>query len=49
MAKDIQFNIDARDGLKRGVDALANAISGELSSNHCALRSLLFGKIYWTW
>ena len=26
MAKDIQFNIDARDGLKRGVDALANAV-----------------------
>ena len=26
MAKDIQFDIDARDGLKRGVDALANAV-----------------------
>ena len=26
MEKDIQFNIDARDGLKRGVDALANAV-----------------------
>ena len=25
MAKDIKFDIDARDGLKRGVDALANA------------------------
>ena len=27
MAKDIKFDIDARDGLKRGVDALANAIT----------------------
>ena len=26
MAKDIQFNIDARDQLKKGVDALANAV-----------------------
>ena len=26
MAKDIQFDIEARDGLKRGVDALANAV-----------------------
>jgi chaperonin GroEL len=26
MAKDITFNIDARDQLKRGVDALANAV-----------------------
>ena len=26
MAKDITFDIDARDGLKRGVDALANAV-----------------------
>lgn len=26
MAKDIQFNSDARDALKRGVDALANAV-----------------------
>ena len=26
MAKDIKFNIDARDGLKKGVDALANAV-----------------------
>ena len=26
MAKDIQFNTDARDGLRRGVDALANAV-----------------------
>ncbi|MEA1785492.1 chaperonin GroEL [Arenibacter sp. GZD96] len=26
MAKDIKFDLDARDGLKRGVDALANAV-----------------------
>ena len=26
MAKDIKFDIDAREGLKRGVDALANAV-----------------------
>lgn len=26
MAKDIKFNLEARDGLKRGVDALANAV-----------------------
>ena len=26
MAKEVLFNVDARDGLKRGVDALANAV-----------------------
>ena len=26
MAKDIQFDIEARDGIKKGVDALANAV-----------------------
>ena len=26
MSKDIQFNTDARNGLKAGVDALANAV-----------------------
>ena len=26
MAKEILFNIDARDQLKRGVDALGNAV-----------------------
>ena len=26
MAKKIQYNVEARDGLKRGVDALANAV-----------------------
>ena len=27
MAKEILFNIEARDQLKKGVDALANAVS----------------------
>ena len=26
MAKDIKFEVEARDGLKRGIDALANAV-----------------------
>ena len=26
MAKDIKFNIDARDAMKQGVDQLANAV-----------------------
>ena len=26
MAKEITFNVEARDALKRGVDALANAV-----------------------
>jgi len=26
MAKEIHFDVEARDGLKRGVDALANAV-----------------------
>ena len=26
MAKDIKFDVESRDGLKRGVDALANAV-----------------------
>jgi hypothetical protein len=26
MAKKIDFNVNARDGLKRGVDALADAV-----------------------
>ena len=26
MSKKIQYSVDARDGLKRGVDALANAV-----------------------
>jgi chaperonin GroEL len=40
MAKDIKFDIEARDGLKRGVDALANAVKvtlgpkGVILENH---------------
>ena len=30
MAKEIKFDIEARDALKRGVDALANAVKGTL-------------------
>ena len=26
MAKDIKYNLDARDGLRRGVDQLANTV-----------------------
>ncbi len=26
MAKKIEFDLDARDGIKKGVDALANAV-----------------------
>ena len=26
MAKEIKFNIDARDNLKKGIDELANAV-----------------------
>ena len=33
MAKDIKFDIEARDGLKRGVDALANAVIVTLGPN----------------
>lgn len=45
MAKDILFNLDARDGLKKGVDALSNAVKVTLGpkgrnviiENHTAL------------
>ena len=33
MAKDIKFNIDARDELKKGVDELANAVKVTLGGN----------------
>ena len=32
MAKDIKFNIEARDLLKNGVDQLANAVKGIIYS-----------------
>ena len=33
MAKDIKFNIDARDAMKQGVDQLANAVKVTLEGN----------------
>jgi chaperonin GroEL len=30
MAKSIKFEVEARDALKRGVDALANAVKVEM-------------------
>ena len=43
MAKDIQFDIDARDGLKRGVDALANAVKVTLGPKG---RNVIIGKSF---
>ena len=37
MAKDIKFNIDARDLLKKGVDQLANAVK-EIGRASCRER-----------
>lgn len=41
MAKDIHFDIDARDGLKRGVDSLANAVKVTLGPKG---RNVVIGK-----
>jgi chaperonin GroEL len=41
MAKDIKFDIEARDGLKRGVDALANAVKVTLGPKG---RNVIIGK-----
>lgn len=43
MAKDIIFDIEARDGLKRGVDALANAIKVTLGPKG---RNVVIGKAF---
>ena len=43
MAKDIKFDIDARDGLKRGVDALANAVKVTLGPKG---RNVIIGKAF---
>jgi len=43
MAKDIKFNIDSRDGLKRGVDALANAVKVTLGPKG---RNVIIGKSF---
>jgi chaperonin GroEL len=43
MAKDIIFDIDSRDGLKRGVDALANAVKVTLGPKG---RNVVIGKAF---
>ncbi|MDC9721904.1 MAG: chaperonin GroEL [Urechidicola sp.] len=43
MAKEIKFDIEARDGLKRGVDALANAVKVTLGPKG---RNVVIGKAF---
>ena len=43
MAKDIKFDIEAREGLKRGVDALANAVKVTLGPKG---RIVIIGKSF---
>jgi len=43
MAKEISFNVDARDALKRGVDALANAVKVTLGPKG---RNVIIDKKY---
>lgn len=43
MAKEIIFDIEARDGLKRGVDALANAVKVTLGPKG---RNVVIGKSF---
>jgi chaperonin GroEL len=43
MAKDIKFDIEARDGIKRGVDALANAVKVTLGPRG---RNVIIGKSF---
>jgi chaperonin GroEL len=43
MAKDIKFDIEARDGIKRGVDALANAVKVTLGPKG---RNVIISKPY---
>jgi len=43
MAKDIKFDIESRDGLKRGVDALANAVKVTLGPKG---RNVIIGKTF---
>ena len=42
MAKRIEFDIEARDGIKRGVDALANAVKVTLGPKG---RNVIIGKL----
>ena len=43
MAKDIKFDVDARDSIKRGVDALANAVKVTLGPKG---RNVIIGKSF---
>ena len=43
MAKNIKFDVEARDGLKRGVDALANAVKVTLGPKG---RNVVIGKAF---
>ncbi|MDG2314167.1 MAG: chaperonin GroEL [Flavobacteriaceae bacterium] len=43
MAKNIQFDVEAREGLKRGVDALANAVKVTLGPKG---RNVIIGKSF---
>ena len=43
MAKKIEFDLDARDGIKRGVDALANAVKVTLGPKG---RNVIIGKSF---
>lgn len=43
MAKEIKFDLEARESLKRGVDALANAVKVTLGPKG---RNVILGKIY---
>ena len=43
MAKNIEFDIEAREGIKRGVDALANAVKVTLGPKG---RNVIIGKAF---
>ena len=43
MAKKIEFDLEARDGIKRGVDALANAVKVTLGPKG---RNVIIGKSF---
>ncbi|HUH50833.1 MAG TPA: chaperonin GroEL [Flavobacterium sp.] len=45
MAKEIKFDVEARDGLKRGVDALANAVKVTLGPKG---RNVIIGRSFGT-
>ena len=46
MAKNIKFDIEARDGIKRGVDALANAVKVTFQDQEG--RNVIISKIFWS-